>query len=145
MGDAMLSEFKAFIARGNVLDLAVGVIIGGAFATITKSLTDDIIMPLIGAIFGGVDFSNHFVRLGAIPADFKGDPSRYADLKAAGVAMIGWGEFVTVLINFLILAFIIFLIVRQANRLFPAKPADAPAETPEDILLLREIRDSVRQ
>jgi large conductance mechanosensitive channel len=141
----MLSEFKAFIARGNVLDLAVGVIIGGAFATITKSLTDDIIMPLIGAIFGGVDFSNHFVRLGAIPADFKGDPSRYADLKAAGVAMIGWGEFVTVLINFLILAFIIFLIVRQANRLFPAKPADAPAETPEDILLLREIRDSVRQ
>ncbi|HTH29560.1 MAG TPA: large conductance mechanosensitive channel protein MscL [Sphingobium sp.] len=138
----MLDEFRTFIARGNVLDLAVGVIIGGAFGTIVKSLTDDLIMPVIGWLFGGVNFSNYFLRLGDIPAGFRGNPTSYADLKAAGVAMFGWGEFVTVLINFLLLAFVIFLIVRTANRLL-RKPAEAPE--PADITLLREIRDSLRK
>lgn len=143
----MFQEFREFIARGNVLDLAVGVIIGGAFATITKSLTDDLIMPVVGWIFGGVDFSRYFIRLGEIPATFKGNPDSYTDLKGAGVAMFGWGEFLTVVINFLILAFIIFLIVRTANRVLRKQeeaPA-APAPTPEDIVLLREIRDSLRK
>jgi large conductance mechanosensitive channel len=113
----MLNEFRDFIARGNVLDLAVAVIIGAAFATITASLTDDIIMPVVGAIFGGLDFANYFTVLGPIPDTFKGDPASYAQLKEAGVAVLGWGQFVTVVINFLILAFVIFLIVRYANRL----------------------------
>ncbi|HEY1125045.1 MAG TPA: large conductance mechanosensitive channel protein MscL [Sphingobium sp.] len=142
----MFSEFKAFIARGNVLDLAVGVIIGAAFGKIVSSLTDDIIMPVIGWITGGVDFSNRFIQLGAIPADFKGDPANYADLKAAGVAMIGVGSFVTAIINFLILAFVIFLIVRQANRAL-AKPAEAPAAPagPSEVDLLMEIRDALKK
>lgn len=141
------SEFKTFINRGNVMDLAVGVIIGGAFATITKSLTDDLIMPVVGYLFGGADFSGYFVRMGEIPAEFKGNPESYADLKAAGVAMFGWGEFLTVLVNFLILAFIIFLLVKAVNRLTenPEPEAAAPAPTPEDIMLLREIRDSLKK
>ncbi|MET0239611.1 MAG: large conductance mechanosensitive channel protein MscL [Sphingobium sp.] len=143
----ILNEFKAFIARGNVLDLAVGVIIGGAFGTITKSLTDDLIMPLAGWIFGGVDFSRYFLRLGAIPETFTGNVSSYAELKAAGVAMLGLGQFITVVINFIILAFIIFLLMRQANKLFykpePEKSAE-PAPEPADIVLLREIRDSLK-
>ena len=138
----MFSEFKTFIARGNVLDLAVAVIIGAAFATITASLTDDIIMPVVGAIFGGLDFSNYFLRLGPIPAGFQGDPTSYADLKAAGVAMLGWGQFVTVLINFLILAFIIFLIVRAANRM-TTHGEQAPGG-PTEVDLLTEIRDELR-
>ncbi len=144
----IVSEFRTFIARGNVMDLAVGVIIGGAFARITASLTDDVIMPAIGWLFGGVDFSSYFLRLGAIPAGFKGNASSYADLKAAGVAMIGWGAFLTVLINFLILAFIIFLMVRAVNRMTAsaASPAaEAPPTPAEDVLLLREIRDSLRK
>lgn len=142
----MLSEFKAFIARGNVLDLAVGVIIGGAFGTIVKSLTDDLIMPVISALFGTADFSANFIRLAPIPADFKGDPASYAALKEAGVAMLGYGAFLSALINFLILAFAVFLIVKNANRFFAATaPAEAPAETPEDVLLLREIRDSLKK
>ena len=92
----MLSEFKAFIAKGNVLDLAVAVIIGAAFATITTSLTGDIIMPIVGAIFGGLDFSSHFVVLGQVPDTFAGNPASYAELKAAGVPVLGWGQFVTV-------------------------------------------------
>ena len=139
----MLREFRDFIAKGNVLDLAVAVIIGAAFATITTSLTNDIIMPVVGAIFGGLDFANHFVVLGPIPETFKGDPTSYAALKEAGVAVLGWGQFVTVLINFLILAFIIFLIVRQANKL--KKPnADAPAG-PSEVELLTEIRDELKK
>src|SRR6187200_1484388 len=122
----MLSEFRAFIARGNVLDLAVAVIIGAAFATIATSLTGDIIMPFVGAIFGGLDFSNYFTMLGSVPDGFKGDPGSYADLKKAGVAVLGWGQFVTVLINFLILAFIIFLLIRTANKAM-RKGDDAPA------------------
>ena len=139
----MLSEFKAFIARGNVLDLAVAVIIGAAFATITASLTDDIIMPIVGAIFGGLDFANYFTLLGPIPAGFKGDPASYAALKEAGVAVLGWGQFITVLINFLILAFVIFLIVRYANRMMK-RGDDAPAG-PTEIELLAEIRDELRK
>src|SRR5687767_13043831 len=101
----MLTEFRDFIARGNVLDLAVAVIIGAAFATITASLTGDIIMPIVGAIFGGLDFANYFVVLGPVPDSFRGDPNSYAALKEAGVAVLGWGQFITVLINFVILAF----------------------------------------
>ena len=107
----MLKDFRAFIARGNVLDLAVGVIIGGAFATITKSLTDDVIMPIVGALFGGFDFSSYFFRLGPVPADYKGSLASYAQLKAAGVPLLGYGEFITVVINFLILAFIVVIVV----------------------------------
>jgi large conductance mechanosensitive channel len=140
----IINEFKAFIARGNVFDLAVGVIIGGAFATITKSLTDDIIMPIVGYLFGGADFSGYFLRLGAIPANFKGNPASYADLKGAGVAMLGWGEFLTVLVNFLILAFIIFLMVKLVNRILVKQDA-AAAPTPEEVVLLREIRDSLKK
>ena len=140
----LISEFKTFIGRGSVIDLAVGVIIGGAFATITKSLTDDLIMPVVGYLFGGADFSRYFIRLGDIPAGFKGNPESYADLKGAGVAMLGWGEFLTVLVNFLILAFIIFLLVRAVNRLMP-KPDEAPVATPEEVLLLREIRDNLKK
>ena len=142
----MLREFRDFVARGNVLDLAVAVIIGAAFAKITTSLTEDVIMPVVGWIFGGLDFSSKYILLGAIPADYHG-PMTYAGLKAAGVAMIGWGEFVTVVINFLILAFIIFLLVRAANRMMAAK-AEAPAEPeaePTDLVLLREIRDELRK
>ncbi|HYC96040.1 MAG TPA: large conductance mechanosensitive channel protein MscL [Sphingomicrobium sp.] len=139
----MLSEFKAFIAKGNVLDLAVAVIIGGAFATITTSLTGDIIMPIVGSIFGGLDFANYFVLLGPIPETFKGDPNSYAALKEAGVAVLGWGQFVTVVINFLILAFIIFLLVRTANKMV-RKDVEAPAG-PSEVELLTEIRDELRK
>ena len=139
----MLSEFKAFIARGNVLDLAVAVIIGAAFATIAASLTDDIIMPIVGALFGGLDFANHFVQLGALPDGFSGNPESYADLKAAGVAVLGWGQFLTVVLNFLILAFIIFLLVRYANRIL-RRGEDGPAG-PSEIELLIEIRDELRK
>ena len=139
----MLSEFKAFISKGNVLDLAVAVIIGAAFATITKSLTDDIIMPVVGAIFGGLDFANYFVVLGPIPESFKGDPTSYAALKEAGVAVLGWGQFITVVINFLILAFVIFLLVRSANKMI--KKADEAPAGPSEIELLTEIRDELRK
>ena len=139
----MLREFRDFIARGNVLDLAVAVIIGAAFATITASLTDDIIMPIVGAIFGGLDFANYFVVLGPVPNDYAGSPSSYADLKKAGVAVLGWGQFVTVLINFLILAFVIFLLVRWANRI-TRRGADAPAG-PSEVDLLTEIRDELKR
>jgi large conductance mechanosensitive channel len=140
----MLREFREFVARGNVLDLAVAVIIGAAFATITTSLTEDIIMPVVGALFGGLDFSSYFVLLGPVPAGYAGAPGDYAALKAAGAPVLGWGQFVTVLINFLILAFIIFLIVRSANKM-KAKQEDAPAADPAEVLLLREIRDELKK
>ena len=139
----MVSEFKAFIAKGNVLDLAVAVIIGAAFATIVASLTGDIIMPIVGSVFGGMDFANNFTVLGAIPADYKGDPTSYAALKEAGVAVLGWGQFLTVLINFLILAFVIFLLVRYATKLM-RKPDDAPVG-PSQVDLLTEIRDELKR
>ncbi|MCW3798313.1 large conductance mechanosensitive channel protein MscL [Sphingomonas sp. BN140010] len=139
----MLSEFRAFIARGNVLDLAVAVIIGAAFAAIVSSLTDDLIMPVLGRVLGGLDFSSYFVRLGEIPANYAGSPTDYAALKKAGVPLLGYGAFVTAVIKFLILAFIIFLLVKAANRMIGRREeADATAE---EILLLREIRDSLRR
>ncbi len=138
----MLQEFKAFIARGNVLDLAVAVIIGAAFGAIVTSFTSDVIMPAIGALFGGADFSNHFILL-SVPAGYEGSFTDYAALKEAGAAMIGYGAFLTAVLNFLILAFVIFLLVRMANRLI-AKTEDAPAG-PSEIELLTEIRDELRK
>ena len=139
----MFSEFKAFIAKGNVLDLAVAVIIGAAFATITASLTGDIIMPIVGAIFGGLDFANYFTVMGPIPETFRGDPTSYAALKDAGVAVLGWGQFVTVLINFLILANLIYFIVRYANRMM--KRGEETPSGPTEAELLTEIRDELRK
>ncbi len=146
----MLNEFKTFIARGNVIDLAVGVIIGGAFATITKSLTDDLIMPVVGWLFGGFDFSSFFVILGDVPESYTGSLANYAALKEAGVPLFGYGQFVTVAINFLILAFIIFLFVKGVNRMVAAMEREKaegtapPAADPADVVLLREIRDELR-
>jgi len=142
----MFKEFRDFVVRGNVLDLAVAVIIGAAFAKITTSLTEDVIMPIVGRIFGGLDFSSNYLLLGPIPADYHGAMT-YAALKAAGVSVLGWGQFVTEVINFVILAFIIFLLVRAANKVM-TKKAEAPAEpAPEaaDVALLREIRDELRK
>ena len=139
-----MAGFREFIARGNVLDLAVAVIIGAAFGSIVTSLTDDVIMPIIGAIFGGLDFSSYFVRLGPIPASFTGDPNNYAALKAAGVPMFGYGQFITAVVNFLILAFIIYQLVRVATRL-TKKAEEAPAAPAEEVLLLREIRDALKK
>ena len=140
----MLSEFKAFIMRGNVLDLAVAVIIGAAFGKIVTSLTDDILMPVIGKIFGGLDFSSYFIRLGDVPATYKGSLSNYAELKAAGVPLLGYGQFITIAVNFAIIAFIIFLIIRAVNHAMPKAPEAAAAE-PADVALLREIRDELKQ
>ncbi len=139
----MFGEFRKFIARGNVIDLAVAVIIGAAFATITTSLTDDIIMPVVGWIFGGADFSSYFIMLGSIPESYGGSPGNYEALKAAGVPMIGLGAFVTVLINFLILAFVIFIMVKQANRIVGPKPEETAGPSETD--LLAEIRDELRK
>ena len=143
----MFKEFRAFIARGNVLDLAVAVIIGAAFGKIITSLTDDIIMPLIGKVSGGLDFSSHFVRLGPVSADYKGSLTSYADLKKAGVPLVGYGEFLTQLVDFLIVAFIIFLIVRAVNRaasVFERNKEAAPTPDSPEVVLLREIRDELR-
>jgi large conductance mechanosensitive channel len=143
---SMIKEFKDFAVKGNVMDLAVGVIIGGAFSNIVNSVVKDLIMPVIGVATGGLDFSNKFVRLGDIPASFKGNPDSFKDLQTAGVAVFGYGSFITVLINFIILAFIIFLMVKFINKLRQPETA-APAEpppTPEDVVLLREIRDSLK-
>jgi large conductance mechanosensitive channel len=139
----MLGEFKAFIARGNVLDLAVAVIIGAAFAAIVTSLTGDVIMPLIGAVFGNMDFSNHYILLGAVPDGYSG-PMTYAALKAAGVPVLGYGQFLTALINFLILAFVIFLLVKAAIRATRRGEEEAAAPA-EEVLLLREIRDELKR
>jgi len=138
----MLKEFRDFIVRGNVLDLAVAVIIGAAFATITTSLTEDIIMPVVGAIFGSVDFSGLFCTLDNVKC-IVGTSKKLADLKAEGVPVLAWGQFVTVVINFLILALIIFLLVRWANRL-TRRGHDAPAG-PSEAELLTEIRDELRK
>jgi large conductance mechanosensitive channel len=139
----MFKEFRDFINRGNVLDLAVAVIIGAAFGKIVSSLTDDIIMPVIGKIFGGLDFSGYFVAMGPVPAALQGS-SDYAALKKAGVPLFGYGEFVTQAVNFLIVAFIIFLIVRAVNRAIPKAEAPAAAD-PADVVLLREIRDELKK
>jgi large conductance mechanosensitive channel len=146
----MLKEFRAFIARGNVLDLAVAVIIGAAFGKIVTSLTDDVLMPIIGKIFGGLEFSGYFLTLGPVPADYKGSLTSYADLKKAGVPLLGYGEFVTQVVNFLIVAFIIFLLVRSVNKAIhaleheKAQAAAVPAAESAEVILLREIRDELR-
>ena len=140
----MLSEFKAFIAKGNVLDLAVAVIIGAAFAKIVASLTDDIIMPILGALFGGIDFSSHFALLGDVPAGYAGSLTDYAALKKAGAPVLGWGAFVTQIVAFLILAFIIFLMVRWANKLM-RKPVVETVTGPSEVELLSEIRDELKR
>jgi large conductance mechanosensitive channel len=139
----MMSEFKEFAVKGNVMDLAVGVIIGGAFGKIVDSIVADLIMPLVGAVFGKLDFSNLFVVLGNVPG---GTATTLDALKKAGVPVLAYGNFITVAVNFIILAFIIFMMVKQMNRLrkeTPPAPPPAPAPTPEDVLLLREIRDSL--
>ena len=145
----MLSDFKEFIAKGNVMQLAVAVIIGGAFATIVKSLTDEVIMPIVGAVFGGADFSSYFILL-SVPEGFEGDVTDFAALKEAGAAMIGYGAFVTAIINFVILAFIIFLLVRYTMKVMEQmekKEEEAPEEPagPTEIDLLTEIRDSLKR
>lgn len=139
----MFKEFKTFIARGNVLDLAVAVIIGAAFGKIVTSLTEDVIMPVIGKMFGGLDFSGYFLRMGPVPGSYSGSLTDYAALKKAGVPLLGYGEFLTQAVNFLIIAFIIFLLVRAVNRLMPPPEVAATAE-PADITLLREIRDELK-
>jgi len=140
----MLAEFREFAVKGNVVDLAVGVIIGAAFGKIVDSLVGDVIMPMVGAVVGKLDFSNLFLVLGQVPP---GTAMTLDALKKAGVPVLAYGSFVTVAVNFVLLAFIIFLMVKQINRLrreAPPAPA-APAATPEDVMLLREIRDSLRR
>jgi len=139
-----MSGFRAFLARGNVLDLAVAVIIGAAFGAIVTSLADDLIMPAIGAIFGGLDFSSYFILLGPVPDSYAGSLTDYAALKKAGVPMLGYGQFVTAIVKFLILAFVIYQLVRFAQRV-TKKEEEAPAGPSEELVVLREIRDSLRR
>lgn len=136
---SMISEFKAFINKGNVLDLAVGVIIGAAFGKIVTALTDDFITPILSILSGGIDFKNMFVPIGAVPA---GTAATLEAMKAANVPVFAYGHFITEIINFLILAFVIFMIVRTANNALKRGPDEG---TPEDILLLREIRDGLKK
>ena len=141
------SEFREFAVKGNVMDLAVGVIIGGAFGKIVDSVVGDLVMPVVGRLFGGLDFSNWFIALKEVPA---GTAMTLDAVRKAGVPVLAYGNFLTVALNFLILAFIIFVMVKQVNRLkretpAPAPEPAAPPPTPEDVLLLREIRDSLRK
>ena len=140
---SVMKEFREFAVKGNVVDLAVGVIIGAAFGKIVDSLVADIIMPIVGLVFGKLDFSNLYLVLGTVPA---GVPNNLADLKKAGVAVLAYGNFITIAVNFIILAFIIFMMVKQVNKLRKKEEA-APAVTapPEDIALLREILDSLKR
>lgn len=138
----MFNEFKTFIMRGNVLDLAVAVIIGAAFGKIVTSMTEDVLMPVIGKIFGGLDFSSYFLVLGDVPPALAGSTD-YAALKKAGVPLLGYGEFITQVVNFVIVGVIIFLLVRAVNRLMPKAP-EVVAADPADIVLLREIRDELK-
>jgi large conductance mechanosensitive channel len=142
-GMGFATEFKQFALKGNVMDLAVGVIIGAAFGRIVDSMVRDLITPVIGLLLGGFDFSNYFIRLGPLPAGYNG-PMTYEALSKAGVALLGYGNFLTVALNFVILAFVIFLMVRQINRLRRAEPPPPPAAPPEEVTLLREIRDTLR-
>jgi large conductance mechanosensitive channel len=142
---SMLKDFRDFAVKGNVIDLAVAVIIGAAFGKIVDSLVKDVIMPVIGRIFGGLDFSNYFIMLGPPPAGYSG-PMTYDALTKAGVPLLAYGNFITIVINFLILAFIIFWMVRQlASVKRKIDPASAAAPVPEDVLLLREIRDALKK
>jgi large conductance mechanosensitive channel len=136
------TEFREFASKGNVVDLAVGVIIGAAFAKIVDSLVKDLIMPVVGRVFGSLDFSNYFVALAPPPANYTG-PMTYEALTKAGVPLFAYGNFITVLLNFVILAFIIFMMIRQINRL--RRASAVVVATPEDTVLLREIRDSLKR
>ena len=140
----MLQEFREFAVKGNAMDLAVGVIIGGAFGKIVDSIVGDLIMPLVGKVIGNLDFSNLFVVLGNNPNNL----TTLAELKKAGIGVFAYGNFLTILVNFVILAFIIFMMVKQINRLRhdepPAPEPEAPP-TPEDVIMLREIRDSLKK
>ena len=137
-------EFREFAVKGNVIDLAVGVIIGGAFGKIVDSVVSDLIMPVVGLVFGKLDFSNLFIVLGSVP---EGTPYTLEAIRKAGVPVLAYGNFITVAVNFVILAFIIFVMVKQINRLKREAPVEPPAPpaTPEDIQLLREIRDSLKR
>ncbi|ABE42776.1 large conductance mechanosensitive channel protein [Polaromonas sp. JS666] len=140
----MMQEFREFAVKGNVIDLAVGVIIGAAFSKIVESVVGDLIMPVVGAVVGKLDFSNLFVVMGSVPP---GTAMTLDALKKAGVPVLAYGNFITVAVNFAILAFIIFLMIKQINRLKrrqETQPA-APATPPEDVMLLREIRDSLKK
>ena len=140
---SMMKEFKEFAVKGNVMDLAVGVIIGGAFGKIVDSVVSDLIMPIVSLIMGGkLDFSGLFVVLGNVPP---GTAMTLDALKKAQVPVFAYGNFITILVNFIILAFIIFMMVKQMNRLRKAEPPAPPPATPEDIVLLREIRDSLKK
>lgn len=136
----MLQEFKEFAVKGNAMDLAVGVIIGGAFGKIVDSIVGDLIMPLVSRVVGKLDFSNLFIVLGDNPNNLVA----LAELRKAGVPVFAYGSFLTILVNFIILAFIIFMMIKQMNRLRTVPPAPAPV-TPEDVMLLREIRDSLKK
>ncbi len=138
---SFMSEFREFAMKGNVIDLAVGVIIGAAFGKIVDSAVNDLIMPIVGRVIGKVDFSNLYVPLAEIPP---GVPNTLDALRKAGVPVFAYGNFLTVLLNFVILAFIIFIMVKQINRLKREAPPAAPAAPPEEVLLLREIRDGIR-
>ena len=137
------AEFREFAVKGSVVDLAVGVIIGAAFGKIVDSLVKDLIMPIVGSVFGGLDFSSWFIMLGKPPAGYNG-PMTYEALTKAGVPLFAYGSFITVAINFIILAFVIFLMVRQVNRMKREAPSAPPPPTPDDVLLLREIRDALK-
>ena len=137
----MMQEFKDFAVKGNVMDLAVGVIIGGAFCKIVDSAVKDLIMPLIGMIVGKIDFSNMYIKLATPP---EGVPDTLDALQKAGVPVLAYGNFITIVVNFVILAFVIFMMVKQFNRLKKEAPAEPPA-TPEEVVLLREIRDSLKK
>jgi large conductance mechanosensitive channel len=139
---SFLKEFREFAVKGNVVDLAVGVIIGAAFGKIVDSVVADIIMPVVGLVFGKLDFSNLYVVLGTIPPNVA---NNLADLKKAGVPVLAYGNFITIVVNFIILAFIIFLMVKQINRLRRTEEVPPPAAPPEEIVLLREIRDNLRR
>ena len=140
---SMMKEFKEFAMKGNVMDLAVGVIIGGAFGKIVDSVVSDLIMPIVSLIMGGkLDFSGLFVVLGNVPP---GTAMTLDALKKAQVPVFAYGNFITILVNFIILAFIIFMMVKQMNRLKREAPPPAPAAPPEDVILLREIRDSLKK
>lgn len=139
---SFMSEFKEFAVKGNAVDLAIGVIIGAAFGKIVSSIVDDLVMPIIGAISGGFDFSNLFFALREVPPDVA---MTLAEVRKAGIPVFAYGNFLTVLLNFLILALVIFIMVKQINRLKKEAPPPAPPATPEDILLLREIRDNLKK
>ena len=142
MASKMMKEFRAFAVRGNVVDLAVGIIIGGAFGKIVDSLVNDIVMPLISTLLGGrIDFTNLFIVLGTVPDNV---PRTFDALKKAGIPIFAYGNFITILINFILLAFVIFQMVKIINKIRAEEPKEAPP-TPEDIMLLREIRDSLNK